>query len=82
MVTYDIQIQMTDDLIKEIGNAIAAYGLILGAAWAGTQVPRQFEAFKSLPDEDLHRRMTLLKPGRFKSKLVLYSIVNKRVSRF
>ena len=61
MVTYDIQIQMTDDLIKEIGNAIAAYGLILGAAWTGTQVPRQFEAFTSLPDEDLHRRMQLLK---------------------
>ena len=61
MVTYDIQIQMTDDLIKEIGNAIAAYGLILGAAWTGTQVPRQFEVFKNLPEEDLHRRMKLLK---------------------
>lgn len=61
MVTYDVQIQMTDDLIKEIGNAIAAYGLILSAAWTGTQVPKQFEAFKDLPDEDLHRRMKLLK---------------------
>ena len=61
MVTYDVQIQMTDDLIKEIGNAIAAYGLILSAAWTGTQVPKQFEAFTYLPDEDLHRRMKLLK---------------------
>ena len=61
MVTYDVQIQMTNDLIKEIGNAIAAYGLILGAAWTGTQVPSQFEAFKHLPEEDLHRRMKLLK---------------------
>lgn len=61
MVTYDVQIQMTDDLIKEIGNAIAAYGLILSAAWTGTQVPKQFEAFTHLPDEDLHRRMKLLK---------------------
>ena len=55
MVTY------TDELIKEIGNAIAAYGLILSAAWTGTQVPHQFEAFKHLPEEDLHRRMKLLK---------------------
>ena len=25
----DIQIQMSDELIKEIGNAIAAYGIIV-----------------------------------------------------
>ena len=58
---YDVQIQMSDELIKEIGNAIAAYGIVLSAAWTGTQVPRQFEAFKHLPEEDLHRRMKLLK---------------------
>ena len=58
---YNVQIQMTDDLIKEIGNAIAAYGLILSAAWTGTEVPQKFEAFKHLSDEDLHRRMKLLK---------------------
>ena len=58
---YDVQIQMSDELIKEIGNAIAAYGTILSAAWMGTQVPEQFEAFKHLPEEDLHRRMKLLK---------------------
>ena len=57
----DVQIQMPDELIKEIGNAIAAYGLVLSAAWIGTQVPSQFEAFKYLPEEDLHRRMKLLK---------------------
>ena len=57
----DVQIQMSDELIKEIGNAIAAYGLILSAAWTGTEVPSQFEAFKHLPEEDLHRRMKLLK---------------------
>ena len=57
----DIQIQMSDELIKEIGNAIAAYGLILSAAWTGTEIPKKFEAFKYLPDEDLHRRMKLLK---------------------
>ncbi len=55
MVTY------TPELIKEIGNAIAAYGIVLSAAWTGTQVPRQFESFKYLPEEDLHRRMKLLK---------------------
>ena len=58
---YDVQIQMSDELIKEIGNAIAAYGIVLSAAWTGTQVPKQFEAFKYLPEEDLHRRMKLLK---------------------
>ena len=54
-------VKYTPELVKEIGNAIAAYGLILGAAWTGTQVPHQFEAFKHLPEEDLHRRMKLLK---------------------
>ena len=58
---YDVQIQMSDELIKEIGNAIAAYGIVLSAAWMGTQVPKEFEAFKHLPEEDLHRRMKLLK---------------------
>lgn len=55
MVTY------TPELIKEIGNAIAAYGIILSAAWMGTEVPAKFESFKYLSDEDLHRRMQLLK---------------------
>lgn len=54
-------VNYTPELIKEIGNAIAAYGIILRAAWTGTEVPQQFEAFKYLPDEDLHRRMQLLK---------------------
>lgn len=55
MVTY------TPELIKEIGNAIAAYGLVLRAAWFGTEVPPQFESFKDLSEEDLFHRMTILK---------------------
>lgn len=55
MVTY------TPELIKEIGNAIAAYGVILRCASLGMDVPKQFEKFKEFPEEDLHHRIQLLK---------------------
>ena len=54
-------VKYTPELIKEIGNAIAAYGVILRYASLGMDVPVQFEKFKDLSDEDLHRRMKLLK---------------------
>jgi hypothetical protein len=61
MVMNDIQIQMSDELIKEIGNAIAAYGIILRAASLGMEVPKQFDKFKDLSREDLHHRIKILK---------------------
>jgi hypothetical protein len=54
-------VKYTPELVKEIGNAIAAYGVILSYASLGMDVPVQFEKFKDLSDEDLHRRMKLLK---------------------
>ena len=55
MVTY------SDELIKELGNAIAAYGTILRYASLGMNVPVQFEKFKQFSEEELIRRITLLK---------------------
>ena len=55
MVTY------SDELIKELGNAIAAYGTILRYASLGMDVPAQFEKFKQFSEEELLRRITLLK---------------------
>lgn len=54
-------VKYTPELVKEIGNAIAAYGVILRYASLGMDVPKQFEKFKDFPEEDLHHRMTILK---------------------
>ena len=54
-------VKYTPELVKEIGNAIAAYGVILRYASLGMDVPVQFEKFKDFSEEDLHRRMALLK---------------------
>ena len=54
-------VKYTPELVKEIGNAIAAYGVILRYASLGMDVPVQFEKFKDFSEEDLHRRMKLLK---------------------
>ena len=54
-------VKYTPELVKEIGNAIAAYGVILRYASLGMDVPVQFEKFKDFPEEDLHRCMALLK---------------------
>ena len=53
--------EYSEELIKEIGNAIAAYGCILRAAALSCDVPKEFEAFKQLPEEDLHHRIGLLR---------------------
>lgn len=50
----------SEELIKELGNAIAAYGCILRAAALKCEVPSKFEAFKNLPEEDLLHRIKLL----------------------
>lgn len=54
-------VKYTPNLVKELGNAIAAYGVILRYASLGMDVPKQFEKFKDFPEEDLHRRMAILK---------------------
>lgn len=54
-------VKYTPELVKEIGNAIAAYGVILRYASLEMDVPKQFEKFKDFPEEDLFHRITLLK---------------------
>ena len=51
----------SEELIKELGNAIAAYGNILYSAMLKCDVPKDFEEFKDLPEENLRHRIELLK---------------------
>lgn len=53
--------EVTEELRKEIGNAIAAYGKILHSALLGTSVPVEFEKLKECSEEDLKHRMKILK---------------------
>lgn len=53
--------EITEELKKEIGNAIAAYGKILRSAMLGTTVPSEFENLKQCSDEELQHRMQLLR---------------------
>ena len=46
-------VKYTPELVKEIGNAIAAYGVILRYASLGMDVPVQFEKFKDFSEENL-----------------------------
>ena len=53
--------EVTEELKKELGNAIAAYGKILHAALLGTQVPPKFEKLKQCSAEELEHKMQILK---------------------
>lgn len=50
-----------EELKKELGNAIAAYGRILSSAMLGTDVPLGFEKLKYCSDEELKHKMQMLK---------------------
>ena len=52
---------VTEELKKELGNAIAAYGKILHSALLGTAVPSEFEKLKECSDEELKHKMQILK---------------------
>ena len=52
---------VTEELKKELGNAIAAYGKILHSALLGTAVPLEFEKLKQCSDEELRHKMQILK---------------------
>ena len=58
---------VTEELKKELGNAIAAYGKILHSALLGTAVPSEFEKLKECSDEELKHKMQILR--EFYSKL-------------
>ena len=53
--------EITEELKKELGNAIAAYGKILHSAMLGTTVPLEFEKLKEYTDEELKHKMQILK---------------------
>ena len=52
---------ITAELKKELGNAIAAYGKILHAALLGTQVPQEFDKLHNCSEEELKHKMQILK---------------------
>ena len=52
---------ITEELKKELGNAIAAYGKVLHSALLGTSIPVEFEKLKECSAEDLKHRMQILK---------------------
>ena len=51
---------VTEELKKELGNAIAAYAWILNSAALCCEVPRKFEIFKGIEFEEVHCRLQLL----------------------
>ena len=51
---------VSEELKKEIGNALAAYAWVLNAAALGCQVPSKFEIFKQLEIEEVRERLSLL----------------------
>ena len=53
--------EITEELKKELGNAIAAYGKILHSALLGTTVPLELEKLKECTDEELKHKMQILK---------------------
>ena len=53
--------EITEELKNELGNAIAAYGQILRSVFIGTAVPPEFEKLKECSDEELIRKMKILR---------------------
>lgn len=54
-------VQITEELKNELGNAIAAYGRILGAAALGATVQLGFEKLRDCTIEELRHKMQILK---------------------
>lgn len=53
--------EVTEELKKELGNAIAAYGKILHSALLGVALPAEFEKLKECSDEELRHKMQILR---------------------
>ena len=53
--------EVSEELKKELGNAIAAYGHILYGIYLGTQVHPAFTELQHCSDEDLKHRMKILR---------------------
>ena len=54
-------INVTEEQIKELGNAIAAYGDILWNIYLGLSVPHKYESLTNMSKGDLMVRMDALK---------------------
>lgn len=52
--------KVSEELKKEIGNAFVAYGSILHSALLGLEVPSKFEKLKTLSEEALKSKASLL----------------------
>ena len=51
--------EITEELKKELGNAIAAYGKVLRKAELGVSTPGFEELLRCLPSERLHKMQIL-----------------------
>ena len=61
MTFKEVTLYVSDDQLKELGNAIAAYADILWAINLGLSVPSKFECFRDLPKSEVKRRLDALK---------------------
>ena len=55
------QIEITDELKKELGNAIAAYGDLLHKAYLGVSIPLKFKKLNQCSTEELYNKMHILR---------------------
>lgn len=56
-----VTIEVSDEQLVELGNAIAAYGDILWNINLDLEVPDKFRILKVLPKAELKHRLSLLK---------------------
>ena len=61
MTFKEVTLYVSDDQLKELGNAIAAYADILWAINLGLGVPPKFECLRDLPKSEVKRRLDALK---------------------
>ena len=61
MTLKEITLYVSDDQLKELGNAIAAYADILWAINLGLSVPPKFECLRDLSKSEVKRRLDALK---------------------
>ena len=61
MTFKEVTLYVSDDQLKELGNAIAAYADILWAINLGLSVPPKFECLKDLSKSEVKRRLDALK---------------------
>lgn len=61
MTFKEVTLYVSDDQLKELGNAIAAYADILWAINLGLSVSPKFECLRDLPKSEIKRRMDALK---------------------